>query len=67
MSTEPRWVDLPPEERARRLRQPVTIQYHGSTVGWGGANINEGRHAPQDRVLARDQWYEPWRLPQEDL
>jgi hypothetical protein len=62
---EPAWTDLPPAERARRLAAPITIQHHGASQGWGGANINEGRHTPNDRVMARDQWYEPWYVATE--
>ncbi len=47
--SEPRWTDLPPEERARRLRQPLTIQRIGSDKSWGGANLQDKHGMPATR------------------
>lgn len=58
---EPAWTDLPPEERARRLAEPITVQTHGRVRSWSGCNINENRDGLSNRVLTRDQWYTPWR------
>lgn len=41
MKPEPRWTDLSPEERARRLRAPLTIQRIGSDKSWGGCGISQ--------------------------
>lgn len=52
---EPRWVDLPPAERARRLAQPITIASHGGNKSWGGCNLQD--HLQDQEVAPRDQWF----------
>ena len=59
---EPLWTDLPLDERQRRLTAPVTVLLHGRSYGWSGANTNENRKDVHTRVMARDQWYEPWQV-----